>query len=93
MILTQFYLKASYFYHKGGNFVITCNLPVLLAERRMKVSDLVRATGMSKTTLHKLYNGQSTRIDFETLDKICDLLEVEVGDILVHTYDAHSSAE
>ena len=65
--------------------MITCNLPVLLAERRMKVSDLVRATGMSKTTLHKLYNGQSTRIDFETLDKICDLLEVEVGDILVHT--------
>ncbi|SDC58918.1 putative transcriptional regulator [Acinetobacter marinus] len=59
----------------------------------MKVSDLVRATGMSKTTLHKLYNGQSTRIDFETLDKICDLLEVEVGDILVHTNDAHSSAE
>ncbi|MFC3902175.1 helix-turn-helix domain-containing protein [Acinetobacter marinus] len=73
--------------------MITCNLPVLLAERRMKVSDLVRATGMSKTTLHKLYNGQSTRIDFETLDKICDLLEVEVGDILVHTNDAHSSAE
>ena len=73
--------------------MITCNLPVLLAERRMKVSDLVRATGMSKTTLHKLYNGQSTRIDFETLDKICDLLEVEVGDILVHTNDANSSAE
>ena len=73
--------------------MITCNFPVLLAERRMKVSDLVRATGMSKTTLHKLYNGQSTRIDFETLDKICDLLEVEVGDILVHTNDAHSSAE
>ena len=73
--------------------MITCNLPVLLAERRMKVSDLVRATGMSKTTLHKLYNGQSTRIDFETLDKICDLLEVEVGDILVHTNDAHSSVE
>ena len=87
------YWEQSNFYHKGGNFVITCNLPVLLAERRMKVSDLVRATGMSKTTLHKLYNGQSTRIDFETLDKICDLLEVEVGDILVHTNDAHSSAE
>ena len=62
--------------------MITCNLPVLLAERRMKVSDLVRATGMSKTTLHKLYNGQSTRIDFETLDKICDFLDIDVGDLL-----------
>ena len=62
--------------------MIVCNLPVLLAERRMKVADVVRATGMSKTTLHKLYNGQSTRIDFETLEKLCVLLNVEVGDLL-----------
>ena len=37
---------------------------------------------MSKTTLHKLYNGQSTRIDFETIEKLCVLLNVEVGDLL-----------
>jgi len=48
----------------------------------MKVADVVRATGMSKTTLHKLYNVQSTRIDFETLEKLCVLLNVEVGDLL-----------
>lgn len=62
--------------------MIVCNLPVLLAERRMKVADVARATGMSKTTLHKLYNGQSTRIDFETLEKLCMLLQVQVGDVL-----------
>ena len=62
--------------------MIVCNLPVLLAERRMKVADVARATGMSKTTLHKLYNGQSTRIDFETIEKLCLLLNVEVGDLL-----------
>ncbi|WP_273778105.1 MULTISPECIES: helix-turn-helix domain-containing protein [unclassified Acinetobacter] len=62
--------------------MIVCNLPVLLAERRMKVADVARATGMSKTTLHKLYNGQSTRIDFETLEKLCMLLQVQVGDLL-----------
>lgn len=65
--------------------MIVCNLPVLLAERRLKVADVVRATGMSKTTLHKLYNGQSTRIDFETLEKLCALLGVGVGDILIYT--------
>ena len=48
----------------------------------MKVADVARATGMSKTTLHKLYNGQSTRIDFETIEKLCVLLNVEVGDLL-----------
>lgn len=62
--------------------MIVCNLPILLAERRMKVADVARATGMSKTTLHKLYNGQSTRIDFETLEKLCMLLQVQVGDLL-----------
>ena len=62
--------------------MIVCNLPVLLAERRMKVAAVARETGMSKTTLHKLYNGQSTRIDFETIEKLCLLLNVEVGDLL-----------
>ena len=62
--------------------MIVCNLPVLLAERRMKVADVARETGMSKTTLHKLYNGQSSRIDFETIEKLCLLLNVEVGDLL-----------
>ena len=62
--------------------MIVCNLPVLLAERRMKVADVARETGMSKTTLHKLYNGQSTRIYFETIEKLCLLLNVEVGELL-----------
>jgi putative transcriptional regulator len=62
--------------------MIISNLPVLLAERRLKVVDVARATSMSKTTLHKLYNEQSTRIDFDTIDKLCELLNVGVGDLL-----------
>ena len=62
--------------------MIVCNLPVLLAERRIKVADVAHETGMSKSTLPKLYNGQSTRIDFETIEKLCLLLNVEVGDLL-----------
>ncbi|MCU4352988.1 helix-turn-helix domain-containing protein [Acinetobacter ursingii] len=49
----------------------------------MKVADLVRSTGINKSTLHKLYNDESVRIDFETIDKICFALNVEVGDLLV----------
>ncbi|RZG45328.1 helix-turn-helix domain-containing protein [Acinetobacter wuhouensis] len=74
--------------------MIVCNLPVLLAERRMKVADVVRETGMSKTTLHKLYNGQSTRIDFETIEKLCLLLDVEVGELLkLQKVDLNAKAE
>ena len=62
--------------------MIICNLPVLLAERRMRVADLVRSTDISKSTLHKLYNGDTTRIEFDTLSKLCAALGVEAGDIL-----------
>ena len=63
--------------------MIISNLAVLLAERKLKVADLVRSTGINKSTSHKLYNDESVRIDFETIDKICIALDVEVGDLLV----------
>lgn len=63
--------------------MIKSNLAVLLAERKLKVADLVRSTGINKSTLHKLYNDESVRIDFETIDKICAALDVEVGDLLL----------
>lgn len=61
--------------------MIRSNLPVLLAQRRLKVADLIRMTGISKSTVHKIYNDQTTRIDFETIDKICEALDVQVGEI------------
>ncbi|WP_440453922.1 helix-turn-helix domain-containing protein [Psychrobacter sp. ASPA161_9] len=64
--------------------MILCNLPVLLAERRMKVADLIRMTGISKSTMHKIYNEQTSRIDFETMDKICEALDIEVGDLFTY---------
>ena len=71
-----------------GVFIMIVNhLPTLLAERRLKVADAVRATGVSKTTLHKIYNDQSSRIDFDTIDKLCEYLGVEVGDIFEYVED------
>lgn len=64
--------------------MIKCKLPLLLAEKRLKVADAVRETGISKTTLHKIYNEQSTRIEFETIDKLCTFLEVSVDELFEH---------
>ncbi len=68
--------------------MIVNHLPTLLAERKLKVADAVRATGISKTTLHKIYNDQSSRIDFDTIDKLCEFLEVGVGDIFEYVASA-----
>ena len=70
--------------------MIVNHLPTLLAEKRLKVADAVRATGVSKTTLHKIYNDQSSRIDFDTIDKLCKYLEVEVGDIFEYVEENES---
>lgn len=65
--------------------MIKSNLAVLLAERKLRVADLVKETGINKSTLYKLYNDESVRIDFETIDKICLALDIEVGELLVFT--------
>lgn len=65
--------------------MIKSNLPILLAERRLRVADLVRMTGISKSTLHRIYNDETTRIEFDTLDKICEVLDVMPNDVLLYS--------
>lgn len=64
--------------------MIVSRFPIILAEKKLRVADVVRATGMSKSTLHKLYNDESSRIDFNTIDQLCEFLEVQVGDLFVY---------
>ena len=73
--------------------MIVNRLPLLLAEKRLKVADAVRETGISKTTLHKIYNDQSTRIDFDTIDKLCEYLNVTVCDIFEYVPNPKNTDE
>lgn len=73
--------------------MILCNLPVLLAERRLRVADLVRTTDISKSTLHRIYNDETTRIEFDTLSKLCEVLKVTPGDILKYVPDEISKQD
>ena len=49
----------------------------------MIVADLIRGTSINKTTLHKLYNEELTRIDLDTIDRICEYLNIQVRDLFV----------
>ncbi|WP_413786723.1 helix-turn-helix domain-containing protein [Psychrobacter immobilis] len=46
-------------------------------------------TDISKSTLHRIYNDQTTRIEFDTLSKLCEVLKVTPGDILKYVPDEH----
>lgn len=73
--------------------MIVIKLPILLAERKLRVADVVRATKLSKTTLHKLYNEESKRIDFETINTLCRFLDCQVGDLFEYVEDEETEEE
>jgi putative transcriptional regulator len=61
--------------------MITCRLPVLLAERRMTRTALAQKAKLSINTLRPLYNDSWQRIDRNTIDSICRVLGVQVGEL------------
>lgn len=66
---------------------IHCKLSTILGEKRLKMSDLVRLTGVSKTTIHGMYHDRVTRIDYGVMNKICNALKCDLSEILVYTPD------
>lgn len=67
--------------------MIKLNLPVLFAQRGLKVADANRMTDMGRTTLYRLYNNDVTRIDFDSLERLCKLLNCKPGDIILYEED------
>lgn len=63
--------------------MIKNRLKVLLAERDLNYTRLSEMTGISINALSELGRGDTTKISFDTLDKICAALECSVGDLLV----------
>ncbi|MDD6658352.1 MAG: helix-turn-helix transcriptional regulator [Lachnospiraceae bacterium] len=62
--------------------MIIINIDVMLAKRKMKVSDLADQVGITLANMSVLKNGKAKAIRVETLDKICKVLDCQPGDIL-----------
>lgn len=62
--------------------MIKCQLSTLLGAKRLKIADVVRDTGINRSTVNRLFHETTNRIDFETLEKLCVYLDCEVGDLL-----------
>lgn len=63
--------------------MITCRLSTILGARRIKVSDVCRATGIARATLDRYYYDRVNSFDREVLTKLCDYLQIEPGDLIV----------
>ena len=66
---------------------IRSNLDVVLAKKKMSVTELSEKVGITMANISILKNGKAKAIRFTTLDKICEVLECQPGDILEYTKD------
>ena len=62
--------------------VIEVRIDALLEKRERSFYWLSKQTGISHTTLWRFKKGKALGINFVTLEKICEALECELGDIL-----------
>lgn len=63
---------------------IIVNLDVMLAKRKMRSKELAERIGITEQNVSLLKSGKVKGMRFETLEKICDVLDCQPGDILVY---------
>jgi len=67
---------------------IVVNLDVMLARRKMRSKELAEAIGITEANLSLLKSGKVKGVRFATLEKICEILECQPGDLLEYRPDA-----
>lgn len=61
---------------------IIVNIDVMLAKRKMSVTELTEKVGITMANLSILKNGKAKAVRFSTLEAICQALDCQPGDIL-----------
>lgn len=62
--------------------MIIVNIDVMLAKRKMSVTELAERVGITMANMSLLKNGKVKGIKFSTLEKICEVLECQPGELL-----------
>lgn len=68
---------------------IIINIDVVMAKRKIRSNELAEKIGITKANLSILKTGKARAIRFTTLEKICEALDCQPGDILTFENDSH----
>jgi putative transcriptional regulator len=63
---------------------IIVNLDVMLAKRKMRSKELAERIGITEVNVSLLKSGRVKGVRFETLARICEVLDCQPGDLLEH---------
>lgn len=69
---------------------IIINIDVMLARRKMSVTELTEKVGITMANLSILKNGKAKAVRLSTLEAICRALDCQPGDILEYRPDSHT---
>jgi len=61
--------------------MIKCHLSRLMGERKLKIADVSRETGLHRNTITLLYDETAVRVDLDAIDRLCTLFDVSVGEL------------
>ena len=67
---------------------IIFNIDVMLAKRKMSVTELSQKVGITMANISILKNGKAKAIKISTLAKLCEALNCQPGDLLEYKRDA-----
>lgn len=70
---------------------IIINIDVMLAKRKMSVTELSERVGITMANISVLKNGKAKAIKINTLDSICKALQCQPGDILEYVDDEQAA--
>lgn len=63
---------------------IVVQLNLMLARRKMRSRDLAAAVGITEVNISLLKSGKVKGVRFDTLERICEVLQCQPGDLLAH---------
>jgi len=66
---------------------VKCNLSTLMGAKRLTIQDVSDNTGLARNTISALYHDKAKRIDYDTINKLCEYLECSSEELLEYTPD------
>jgi len=67
--------------------MVRCHLSTLIGARKLRISDVARMTGLNRSTVTALCQERATRVDLPALDRLCALLNCQVGELFEFVAD------
>lgn len=67
--------------------MVKCNLSSLMGRDKKKIQDVCNETGLARNTVANLYNEKATRVDYNTIEKLCEMFNCTIGELFEYVVE------